>query len=135
MSRLAITNALGHVVQFVRADVPPGWQPPPGHKAVPEASLPVGYKMAAATPRPVPESITAVQARHWMIRKGIYPKAVDDAIARIADTTDRELVKAWWEYEIVLRRAAVPVERFRVALGMTVEQLDDAFREAAEIAG
>ena len=132
MSRMAIVDAAGRVVNLLRADLPPGFTPPAGCRLVREADLPPGWQMADS-PRPVPESITAVQARHWMIRKGIYPEAVDDAIARIADTTDRELVKAWWEYEIVLRRDAVPVERFRVAIGMTDQQLDDAFREAAEI--
>lgn len=133
MNRLAIVRiADGRVVTFVRADLPPGFAPPEGCRLVRESDLPAGWQMVNAL-RPVPAEISAVQARHWMIRAGIYPEAVDNAIAGIADAIERELVKAWWEYEPILRRDASAVERFRVAMGMTAEQIDDAFREAAEI--
>lgn len=42
---LAILNADGLVVTFVRDDVPEGWVPPDGCTAVPEASLPAGWQM------------------------------------------------------------------------------------------
>ncbi len=133
MTRLAITNALGHVVTFVRADVPPGWQPPAGCKAVPEAALPVGYKMAAALPQPVPESVTAYQARAWLIESGIGQDAIAEAIARIEDPKDREKVRAWWEYEPVLFRSAPQIARWGDACGFTSQQIDDAFRAAAMV--
>jgi len=40
---IAICNALGQVVTFVRDDVPDGWSPPEGCTAVPEAELPAGW--------------------------------------------------------------------------------------------
>lgn len=40
---LAILNALGQVVTFVRDDVPEGWTPPEGFTAIPEADLPAGW--------------------------------------------------------------------------------------------
>ena len=40
---LAILNALGQVVTFVRDDVPQGWTPPEGCTAIPEAELPAGW--------------------------------------------------------------------------------------------
>ncbi len=132
MTRIAITNALGHVVTFVRADVPPGWQPPAGCKAVPESALPVGYKVAPPDPTPVPASITAVQARQWLICKGLIA-GVDAAIERIQTPVDREMVRAWWEYETDLRRDSSQVARWATACGFTAEQVDAFFREAAEI--
>ena len=41
---LAILNALGQVVTFVRDDVPEGWTPPDGCTAIPEAELPAGWQ-------------------------------------------------------------------------------------------
>jgi len=40
---LAILNALGQVVTFVRDDLPEGWTPPDGCTAIPEAELPAGW--------------------------------------------------------------------------------------------
>ena len=41
---LAILNALGQVVTFVRDDLPEGWTPPEGFTAIPEAELPAGWQ-------------------------------------------------------------------------------------------
>ena len=41
---LAIINALGQVVTFVRDDLPEGWTPPEGCTAIPEAELPAGWQ-------------------------------------------------------------------------------------------
>ncbi len=132
MSRLAITNALGHVVTFVRADVPPGWQPPAGCKAVPEAALPVGYKMAAALPQPVPESVKAVQFRHILICKGLSA-GVDAAVEQIAMPVEREMVRNYWEYETEFARSSPRLAMLAAACRFTDAQLDDLFREASEI--
>lgn len=130
MTRIAITNALGHVVTFVRADVPPGWQPPAGCRAVPEADLPTGYKLAAPDPLPVPASVTAVQARQYLLSRGLLA-GVDAAIATIPSPLDREMVRVWWEYEPVLRRDSPQVARWAAACQMTDAQVDDCFRQAA----
>jgi len=42
---LAILNAAGRVVTFVRPDVPEGWTPPDGCTAVPDDQLPAGWQM------------------------------------------------------------------------------------------
>jgi len=41
---LAILNALGQVVTFVRCDVPEGWTPPEGCTAIPDDQLPEGWQ-------------------------------------------------------------------------------------------
>ena len=43
---IAILNADGLVVTFVRDDVPEGWSPPEGCTAVPESELPAGWRIA-----------------------------------------------------------------------------------------
>ena len=44
MNSLAILNAAGQVVTFVRPDVPVGWTPPDGCTAVPDDQLPAGWE-------------------------------------------------------------------------------------------
>jgi hypothetical protein len=44
MNSLAILNAAGRVVTFVRPDVPEGWTPPEGCTAVPDDQLPAGWE-------------------------------------------------------------------------------------------
>jgi hypothetical protein len=44
MNSLAIVNAVGRVVTFVRPDVPEGWTPPNGCTAVPGDQLPPGWQ-------------------------------------------------------------------------------------------
>lgn len=41
---IAVLNAAGLVVTFVRDDVPDGWTPPDGCTAIPEADLPAGWR-------------------------------------------------------------------------------------------
>lgn len=41
---IAILNALGQVVTFVRDDVSPTWSPPEGCTAIPESELPAGWQ-------------------------------------------------------------------------------------------
>jgi len=56
MQSLAIINADGLVVTFVRPDVPEGWTPPEGCTAVPDDELPAGWQM-------VPERHDAEEVR------------------------------------------------------------------------
>jgi hypothetical protein len=130
MSRLAITNALGHVVQFVRADVPPGWQPPPGHKAVPEALLPAGYKMAAVEPPPVPASVGDLALRRALAKAGKSRKAIDSAIQGIADAAMQDAISDWWDRRIEIRRDEPELRTLAGLLGVTDAQMDGVFRVA-----
>jgi len=133
MTRLAIVNALGQVVTFVRDDVPPGFQPPPGCTAVPIAALPARYQMAAELPQPVPESVTAIQIRMRLIQTGVGTDAIDESINRIEDATTRALVRAWWEYEYPLRRNSPMLALWAVACGFSDAEIDDLFRGVAQV--
>lgn len=129
---LAIINAAGQVVTFVRTDVPDGWQPPDGCTAVPDDELPAGWQYAPDD-SPVPETISARQARLWLIRHGITLARVDAVIASIPDALTRESVRVDWEYGTEVHRSSPFIEQLAPALGLDAAAIDAAFREAAGI--
>lgn len=133
MTYALVRKADGRVVNWLRDDLPQGYFPPAGHTLVERSKLPAGWREADPAPQSVPESITAVQARLWLIRDGIGLEAIDAAIGRIEDATDRESVRVWWEYEPVLRRGSPQIARWGDACGFTAAQIDDAFRAAAQV--
>lgn len=129
---LAILDSQGRVVTFVRPDVPAGWAPPPGCTAVTADALPPGW-VRAPDASPVPESISARQARLWLIRNGVTLAAVDQAIASVPDALAREGVRIEWEYATEIRRDSPMLATLAGALGLNATKLDTAFRQAATI--
>jgi hypothetical protein len=129
---LAIVNAAGRVVTFVRPDVPEGWSPPDGCTAAPADQLPTGWQYAPDD-RPVPPTITARQARLWLVRHGIALAQVDAAIASIPEAITRESVRVEWEYGTEVHRSSAWLAALGPALGLDASTLDTAFREAAGI--
>lgn len=129
---LAILDAQGRVVTFVRPDVPEGWRPPKGCTAVPDTELPAGWQRAPDT-SPVPPSISARQARLWLVRNGKSLAAVDAAIQSIPDAVTRESVRVEWEYGTEVHRASQWLAALGPALGLDDATLDRAFREAATL--
>ncbi len=132
MKSLAILNAAGQVVTFVRDDVPAGWMPPAGYTAVPDDQLLAGWQYAPDD-SPVPETISARQARLWLIRHGITLAQVDAVIASIPDALVRESVRVDWEYGTEVHRSSPFIEQLGPALGLDAAAIDAAFREAAGI--
>lgn len=132
MTKLAILNAAGQVVTFVRPDVPDGWEPPAGCTAIPADKLPQGWQHAPDE-SPVPATISARQARLWLIRHGVTLAQVDAVIATIPDAITRESVRVEWEYGTEVRRDSPFVEQLGPALGLDADAIDAAFREAAGI--
>lgn len=129
---LAILNSDGKVVTFVRPDVPEGWRPPEGCTAVPADELPENWERAPDD-SPVPQSISARQIRLWLVRNGVSLSAVETAIDSIPDQQTRDSVRVEWEYAPYVERTHPWLVPMAQALGMTEEQLDQAFREAATI--
>ena len=82
---------------------------------------------------PVPPSISARQARLWLIRHGITLATVDQTIAAIPDAMTRESVRVEWEYGTEVHRASQFVATLGATLGLTSDRLDAAFREAATL--
>jgi len=130
---LAIVNAAGEVETFVRLDVPAGWTPPEGCTAIPDDELPAGWTMAAAPAAPVPESISPMQARLWLVRNGIALTDIDAAIESIADQQTRDTVRVQWEYGLEVVRSSAWLAALGPVLGLDDATLDQAFREAATL--
>jgi hypothetical protein len=130
---LAIVNAAGEVETFVRLDVPAGWTPPDKCTAVPDDELPAGWKRAAPPVAPVPQTITARQARLWLVQHGVALSSIDAAIESIADPVTRESVRVEWEYGTEVRRASQWLAALGPALGLDGNTLDRAFREAVTL--
>jgi hypothetical protein len=132
MSDIAIVDGRGFVLTFVRPDVPAGWTPPDGCTAVPADQLPAGWQYAADD-SPVPATISARQARLWLIRHGITLAQVDAVIASIPDAITRESVRVEWEYGTEVHRDGPWLTALGPAIGLDAATLDTAFREAAGI--
>jgi hypothetical protein len=130
---IAIVNAAGEVETFVRLDVPKGWTPPDKCTAVPDDELPAGWKRAAPPAAPVPESISPMQARLWLVRNGIALTDIDAAIESIADQQTRDTVRVQWEYGLEVFRSSAWLAALGPVLGLDDATLDQAFREAAAL--
>ena len=84
-------------------------------------------------PRPVPDSVTARQLRLWLVRHRIALAQVDAAIDAITDPQQRDEVRVEWDYAPYVERSHPMVLPLAAALGLTPEQVDNAFREAATL--
>lgn len=82
---------------------------------------------------PVPSSVTARQIRLWLVTHGISLSSVDAAIATIPDDTTRQIVSIEWEYAPYVERSHPMLIPLAFALGMNESQVDQAFREAANL--
>lgn len=83
-------------------------------------------------PPPVPEAVEARKLRRWLILHGHDPDGITAAIGAIADPVQRALTRNEWEYSTSYTRRHPMFEAFVRVTGMTAEQIDAAFREAAE---
>lgn len=77
-------------------------------------------------------SITPRQARLVLSRHGLL-KEVATAISGIEDDQEREIVEIEWEYANSIERASAWVNTLYAALGLSQEDVDDLFLEAAQI--
>lgn len=122
----------GRVVTFVRVDVPEGWTPPDGTRAIPSADLPGGWVMAEDE-SPVPASVTARQIRLWLVGHGVSLATVEAAIDSIADVSTRDSVRVEWEYAPYVERSHPWLVPLASALGLDEAAVDHAFREASTL--
>ncbi len=81
----------------------------------------------------VPPSVTARQIRLWLVGHGVTMAAIDDAISSITDQPTRDSVRVEWEYAPYVERSHPWLVPLASALGLTEEQVDQAFREAATL--
>lgn len=88
-------------------------------------------RAAAARKRTVPASISAVQFRVQASRAGI----LNEIEAIIADPATDAEVKIAWEHAREFERASPTIEALRqhASIDLTAEEVDDLFRQAADI--
>lgn len=83
-----------------------------------------------APPAPVPQSVSAYQARMALLAAGL----LDDVEALMADPQTDRAARIAWEYGTTVERSSPLISALAPSLGMTDEQIDDLFRAARSIA-
>lgn len=83
-------------------------------------------------PPPMPV-LTARQLRLGLVLNGISLSSVEAAIDAIEDPTDREVARIEWEYAATFERSHPLVNQIGAALGLTPEQIDAMWAEAAAL--
>jgi hypothetical protein len=82
----------------------------------------------------VPASVTARQIRIWVVRNipgGL--SAIESALAAIPDQQARQEAQVEWEFAPYCERRHPMLESIAFSLGLSQEQVDQAFREASTI--
>jgi hypothetical protein len=91
----------------------------------------IGFDQSVPNDPPtIPDSLTAVQIRLWLVAHGISLEQVDAAIAALPDET-REATRIEWEYSATIQRASSTLVAMAAAFGMDAAAIDAAFVEAA----
>lgn len=89
-------------------------------------------EIAADRKSKVPQSVTMRQGRLALLGAGLLDD-VDAALAAIPDTTQRRAAQIEWEYAQTIDRQSAWVSNLSAALGLTDDQLDQLFIEAAKL--
>lgn len=98
-----------------------------------ESGIVIGINQSAYLTPPVPESVSARQIRLWLIRNGVSLAQVESAIDAIPDQLQRDSVRVEWDYAPYVERSHPMLIPLAAALGLTEEQVDQAFIEASGI--
>jgi hypothetical protein len=104
----------------------------------PEALAASGFVVTERTPeddlelpQPTPATVSARQIRLWLIRQGVSMAAVDAAIEAIPDQLERDSVRVEWDFAPYVERSHPMLMPLASALGLSEEQVDQAFQQAA----
>jgi hypothetical protein len=98
-----------------------------------DAGTLIGINQQAVEPAVVPASVSARQIRLWLVAHGISLASVESAIAAIPDALQRDSVRVEWEYAPYVERSHPMLVPLAAALGLTEEQVDQAFVEASQL--
>lgn len=120
---------------IVRDDLPLGWSPPDGCEVVPVSQLPAGWRMYAAKSDPVPEFVFPWQLQTWLLQnKGITPLDVEGLIGLLPAQARTQAIIDWTK-AATYKRDHPLIDQVGASLGMTPEDIDQAFREASQLQG
>jgi hypothetical protein len=122
----------GKVQTFLRLDLPPTWSPEPGYSILPDDELPQGWEKYEE-PVLVPQTISARQIRLWLIKNNIPLTSIDSAIDSINDQMVKDSIRVEWEYAPYVERNHPWINNIGSLLGLTSEQIDQAFIEASQL--
>ncbi|WP_094462602.1 hypothetical protein [Pannonibacter phragmitetus] len=89
--------------------------------------------VAFLAPAPSLPALTARQFRLGLLDSGMAPAQVDAVIAQIADETERARAQIEWEYASQFQRSHPLVATLSAALGLTPEQVDVMWADAAQL--
>lgn len=81
----------------------------------------------------VPQTVSARQIRLWLINNNFQLDQIDSAINNIQDPLIKQTVKIEWEYAPYIERNHPWLVPLAQSLGLSEEQIDQAFREASLI--
>ena len=81
---------------------------------------------------PSPDRVTRRQFLRALVLAGIDPESVTSAIAQIEDETARKLALIDWEAPRDIERNHPLINQLAPAFGLSVGQIDDLFRLAAD---
>jgi len=127
-----IKNNTNIVETFIRIDIPVDWQPPEGFSVIPDDQLPEGWsKMVQEIP--VPSTITATQIRLWLVNNGFSMQQIYDIVSQIPDPLLKAQIEVQWEYAPYVERNHPMINTLGYSLGLSSEQIDQAFREASSL--
>ena len=98
-----------------------------------ENGVVIGINQSETFTPSVPESVSARQIRLWLVRHDISLSQVDAAIDNISDQLQRDSVRVEWDYAPYVERSHPMLVPLASALGLTEQQVDQAFIEAASI--
>ncbi len=89
-------------------------------------------EQASFSPVAPPSSVTMRQARLALLGAGLLD-AVEAAIAAMTDATQRRAAEIEWEYAQTVDRNSPFTQQLASGLGLTSEQLDSLFTQAAAL--
>lgn len=77
--------------------------------------------------------ITARQLRLWLVSNDISLDAIDAQISIISDAAEKAKAQIEWEYASSYNRNHPLVAQITTAMGMTSQQVDQAFKDASQL--
>jgi predicted RNA-binding protein Jag len=95
--------------------------------------LTVEQQVALLNPSIKGVRVSARQIRLWLVQHGVQLDAIENAISSIEDPLIRQSVKIEWEYAPYVERNHPWLVPLAESLGLTPEQVDQAFIEASTI--
>ena len=125
-----VRDADGAVETFLRLDLPLGWKAPEGFSLIPDDQLPAGWSKISQE-IPVPSTITATQIRLWLVNNGFSMNQIYDIISQIPDPLLKAQIEVQWEYAPYVERDHPMINTLGASLGLSSEQINQAFREAS----